>query len=253
MPGPTNPYIYKPNDNPLSVANQFGVTPQQLISANPGGTPFTTGQTVNIPTVNPYQYTAPIGPQPPASSPPSLTAMGVPQAVAPYTATPFQSAPSRLGVPRGHTQPDFFYGPNVNVGNPNTPYMMGRGGGQTNVLPEGLNYQRQVPGSPTGTPGTLSTGDFYGYERDPETGRSVRVVKNSSTSNFLNELRWDPQSRKYVSIGRLLKQGKLDLKGNWHRQSRRQRQTNNRKQQQQQQRDDFTLSNSMISFSASSG
>lgn len=60
-------YNYQPTDNPLTVAEQFGTTPQQLISANPGGYPFSTGQTINVP----YQaynlpnqgYTTPFTPQ----------------------------------------------------------------------------------------------------------------------------------------------------------------------------------------------
>jgi hypothetical protein len=54
---------------------------------------------------------------------------------------------------------------------------------------------------------------------------------------FLQQKRWDPQLKKYVSIGRLLKQGKLDLKGNWHRRSKRQKITNavNRRNAQAQQ------------------
>ncbi len=109
--------------------------------------------------------------------------------------------------------------------------------------------------STTGSGQALASGDFYGYERDPETGRSVRVIKNSASASLMNEMRWDPQARRYVSVGRLIKQGKLDLKGGWHKQSRRQRQSAaiQRKQQQQTQKEDFTLANSLISFSASSG
>jgi hypothetical protein len=68
MPGRPNPYKYQSNDSPLTVASQNGLTPQQLIDANPGGYPFVTGQTINIPQVpqtpnfagvnnaNPFQY-----------------------------------------------------------------------------------------------------------------------------------------------------------------------------------------------------
>jgi hypothetical protein len=70
-------------------------------------------------------------------------------------------------------------------------------------------------------------GDFYGYERDPETGRSVRVVKNAATGgDLLKELRWDPSKKKYVQVGTLLKQGKLDLKGRTHK-GKRQRMLEN--------------------------
>src|SRR5688572_12797605 len=53
------PYQYQPGDSPLTVANQFNLQPQQIISANPGGYPFSAGQTINIPSaaVNPYAPT----------------------------------------------------------------------------------------------------------------------------------------------------------------------------------------------------
>ena len=272
MPKRNTNYLYKENDDPITVANQFGITPTQLLGANPGGTPFSTGQTINIP----FQYNAPIGPQPMIGpQPPTMQQYGnavasqfggaAPVGYGPVwqnkllaqgEPTPQEPFASRLGVPRGHMQPNFLYGPQTGVGNPGTPYMMGRGGGQTNVLPEGLNYQRQVPGAPvTAAAPNTAQGDFYGYERDSKTGRSVRVIKNAGSANFLNELRWDPQARRYVSIGRLLKQGKLDLKGNWRRTSRRQRQaqSQNRKQTPAQTQQDFTLSNSLITFGAGSG
>ena len=52
---PTLPttYQYKSNDQPDKVAQQLGVTPQQLIQANPGGYPFSTGQTIKIPQIGP--------------------------------------------------------------------------------------------------------------------------------------------------------------------------------------------------------
>ena len=44
-----NTYIYRNGDNPNNIASQYGITVQQLLDANPGGTPFTTGQSVMIP------------------------------------------------------------------------------------------------------------------------------------------------------------------------------------------------------------
>jgi hypothetical protein len=70
---------------------------------------------------------------------------------------------------------------------------------------------------------------------------------------FLQQKRWDPQAKKYVSLGKLMKQGKLDLQGNWNKQSRRQRQAANQQPQQQQAAQDNTLTNSLIKFSVSSG
>jgi hypothetical protein len=65
--------------------------------------------------------------------------------------------------------------------------------------------------------GTPGAGQFYGYVRNEETGRSERVIKDSSTSSFSKELRWDPDRRKYVEIGKLMSEGKLDKRGGWHK------------------------------------
>jgi hypothetical protein len=74
----------------------------------------------------------------------------------------------------------------------------GQGGGET------------TPGTPAAE---LGEGDFYGYERDPETGKSVRVVKNSATDNFRDELRWDPKRKKYIKVGKYMnEQKKLHMK-----------------------------------------
>lgn len=55
MPRRPTPYQYQSNDSPLTVASQNGLTPQQLIDANPGGYPFSTGQTINIPQAQSFQ------------------------------------------------------------------------------------------------------------------------------------------------------------------------------------------------------
>ena len=39
----------------------------------------------------------------------------------------------------------------------------------------------------------------------------------AENKNFLNQKRWDPSTKKFVSIGRLIRQGKLDLQGRTHR------------------------------------
>jgi hypothetical protein len=238
MPGINNPYQYqfKPEDNPLSVAQQFGVTPQQLLEANPGGYPFSTGQTIKVPQT--FQYNAGTsndmrgrGYNPAASSyDPAMRGRGANANVSNFDMRS-----------RGYGQPGAIDQLND---------MRGRGYGQTNILaPETGVWEDPAATTPT----TPEKGQFYGYERDPETGRSVRVIKDSSSASLLNEMRWDPQRRRYVSIGRLLRQGKLDLRGNWHNSSRRQNQSNARQRRQQTQQQDMTLSNSLISFSASAG
>jgi hypothetical protein len=242
MAGPRPPknqiYQYRDNDSPVTVASQFGITPQALISANPGGTPFSTGQSINVP----LQYGAPIGPQPFIGPQPAPFNQRPPSGYGPG-AVP-GSAPTVGFTPTGYNTDDSWFRTTQQAAQANAAQI------RLNQGVQAPTTQQQLQGA---TPGTLGQGDFYGYERDPETGRSVRVVKNSSNANFLSELRWDPQARRYVSIGRLLKQGKLDLKGNWRRQSRRQRQTAKPKQQQEQRQQDFTLANSMISFGGSSG
>lgn len=73
-----------------------------------------------------------------------------------------------------------------------------------------LNPQTGADKTATSAPGN---GDFYGYNYNPETGQSERVLKNAATASFYNELRWDPESKKYQKIGNLIRQGKLDLSG----------------------------------------
>jgi hypothetical protein len=159
------PYQYQANDDPVSLANQHGITPQQLIDANPGGYPFSQGQTVSIPQ---YVHTP---------------------------TTPQASNPTQSGF------------------------------------------------TPAGADNT-----------DYSNTRAAQVYAAAGTP-FLKQQRWDPQAKKYVSIGKLLKQGKLDLQGNWNKRSKRQRVTaaGNRQQAQQQQQQDHTLTNSMIKFGISSG
>jgi hypothetical protein len=242
MPGP-NPYQYQvgPADDPVTLSSQFGVTPQQLLAANPGGAPFSVGQTINVPMLppltqaninqrgrgatGPYQYAAPA----------SLGVSGTASLGGPVQRPPVGYGPNALAPavqPTGYGTDDSWYRPPTTATTPNAPV-----------------NQLAAPGT---TPNT-SGGDFYGYERDPETGRSVRVIKNSSTSNFLKELRWDPQRRRYVSIGSLLRSGRLDIKGNWRGKRRGGGGGQARKQQQEQNKQDFSLSNSLISFGGSSG
>jgi hypothetical protein len=264
IPGPT-PYQYKPDDDPVTLAQQNGITPGQLLAANPGGYPFSPGQNINIPMLPPmvqqnFQQRGRGASAPYQYAP---TSMGVSNTASLGDPSLLQQ---RMDIGYGYDPAQRGRGENVNqslydmrgrgYGQPtavdNINDMRGRGFGQTNT-PTPQTGVWEDPAAST-TPNTAN-GDFYGYERDPETGRSVRVIKNSASSNFLSELRWDPQRRRYVSIGKLLQQGKLDLKGNWRNSGRRQRQASaiQRKQQVQQQKDDFTLSNSLISFSASAG
>lgn len=121
----------------------------------------------------------------------------------------------------------------------------------------------QSAGGGGGGQAPTNKGDFYGYEFNPDTGRSERVVKNAATGgDFLKELRWDPQKKKYVQIGTLIKQGKLDLQGRTHK-GRRQRQIENAAHRQatsapaapqvQQTTEGFIGGFGVVNFNTSSG
>jgi hypothetical protein len=60
-------YQYQATDNPADLATKLGTSPQQLLNANPGGYPFDTGQTINVP----FNYdSAPVqGPAKPITGP----------------------------------------------------------------------------------------------------------------------------------------------------------------------------------------
>lgn len=234
MPIP-NPYQYqyRPEDDPVTVANQNGVTPQQLIQANPGGYPFSVGQTINIPMLPPAVQNninqRGRGYSDPYAAPTSLGVSGT-------AVLPSQNADMRgrgyqaPGVtPTGYGTDDSWYSParpaNTTTNqppplDPNQPY-----GGLAPAPPDNTDYANT---------------------------RAARYYAQAGTP-FLQQQRWDPQARRYVSIGRLLRQGKLDLQGNWNRRSRRQRQTDSQQNRKQQQAQDFTLANSLINFSVGSG
>jgi hypothetical protein len=261
MPKKNTPYTYRPDDDPISLAERFNLPPNAIINANPGAWPASVGQTINIPQTFEYRPSATTGPSVLVSpnSPTGSFLGGNPYdrtVNTGYTASGGSTPPSPLDPRsrstnmnqslmdmRGRTygQPDAIDQLNA---------LRSRGAGVNNTLPT----QAGVWQDPVSTTPDTAAGEFYGYERDPETGRSVRVIKSGNDA-FLKELRWDPQARKFVSIARLLKQGKLDLKGNWNKTSKRQRRgaAQARKQQQVEQAQDYTLANSLITFSTSSG
>jgi hypothetical protein len=286
MPSPYT-YQYRPQDDPLTVANQFNVTPQQLLAANPGGTPFSVGQTIKIPQGT-YQYSAPIGPQAP----------GAPQAVSQYNQPIGPQAPNmsqqwqnanQTMNPRGGVgmQP---YGPAISP----TPTWQDRAalgvengyapqsylniikrlsrGEDVNLSPEQRRFLENAMNTPAAqaaqaeaagqTPGTFDpTKPYGGFTNDDPTNTDYANTKAAqyyaaAGTPFLQQQRWDPQARRYVSLGKLLKQGKLDLQGNWHRRRRGGGGGGGgggRQAQQAQQAQDYTLANSLINFSASSG
>lgn len=108
--------------------------------------------------------------------------------------------------------------------------------------------------NPTAAASVTGEGDFYGYKRNPETGRDERVVMNAANGDsFLNQKRYDPQTKKYVSIGKLLKQGKLDLQGRTRRQSKRDRLNANAAKQEPAPEPVHMTGFGLVSFGAGSG
>lgn len=316
------PYLYGQNDTPVSVANQYGITPQELINANPGGWPFQTGQNIVVPqpitfqerthstikgiaagvvnafnAYDPSQYQTPLeaqyaGQYP--TRPDYLTprgVMGQPWAAEAYNAPVLDANGRPIGLHGtfGQTidltqpQPQYIpnnynvaqrgrgYGPAPTVTTNNTY-------GGAGVPPVGYGPQQFAPQqAPNYGPGYVPTAgaivNAYPWlagtqpTATPNTSNAAAVsagdYANTKAAQYydannvplMKQLRYDPQTRKYVSVGRLLRQGKLDLQGNWHRQSNRQRITAavNRQRAQQQQQQNYTMSNSLIDFNASSG
>jgi hypothetical protein len=167
---PPTTYQYKASDDVLTLAQQYGTTPQAIIDMNPGGWPFDVGQTVKIPGVK---------------LPTTDDSWAAPKTLP-------QAAPAGIQpTPAG-----------------NTDYS------QTQAA---QNYAR-------------------------------------NNTPFTDQLRFDPQTKKYVSLGRLIKQGKLDLRGNWHKTAKRNHGGNRRQQSQQAEtKQDMTLTNSFLTFGVGSG
>lgn len=241
-------YQYKPEDDPITVANQFNVTPQQLLAANPGGTPFSTGQTIKIPKTLQavMQYEAP----------PTL----LEQWQNKKEPAPTWQDRAALGVENGYEPQSYL----------NIIKRLGRGE-DVNLSPEQRRFLENALNTPaaqaaqaaqaaaTGqTPGAFDpTKPYGGFTNDDPANTDYANTKAAqyyaaAGTPFLQQQRWDPQRKRYVSLDKLLRQGKLDLQGNWHRR-RRGGGGGGRQAQQAQASQDYTLANSLINFSASSG
>lgn len=193
MPRRPRPYQYQATDNPTTVASQYGVTPQALIDANPGGYPFSTGQTINIPgsvttqfgTVNnPARYNS--GPsfmdnivanynnlraQNTQSNPYSYAAAQQNPGYAPYGVQPSQAGtPFRPPVPPQYTPNNY------------NPAQRGRG------------YELPRPAAPSGSP-------YYQLAADTANG----IDQNAGgvwhvTTDLMNRIASNPQEFANLSM-----------------------------------------------------
>lgn len=234
MPGPypnqPQTYQYQTNDNPTQLAQQFGVTPSQLLNANPGGYPFSTGQTIKIP-----QYSSPIGPtQPPGYQglTPSQAQPKPAQGQTPY----FQLAAPNNPVAGGNMSQQSQNAWTQRMNAQTTAVITNQiaNGIQPPMIPANTSITNPVTGQPA-TPDDLIAS---GYTFNPKTNSwnlagsvqnpgqtAAAPAGNSAFMNtgfmqqyaaqgtaFENQKRWDESTGKFVRIGDLIRQGKLDLK-----------------------------------------
>jgi hypothetical protein len=234
MPKKNQPYIYSDNDNPINLAEQNGITPQQLFEANPGGTPFSVGQQINIPTASPFQYSAPIGPQP---------ASLLQQRMAQPVQSPYDLAQRGRGANVNGSLYDMRgrgYGQATSVDQINA--MRGRGTGVTNNLP--MNAYEDVQAGPTGN---VNNG-YGGFENkggpDNTDFANTAAAQYNAANNipFLQQSRWDPKRRKYISVGQWLRQNRRGGRGR-----------GGGKKPPEQKQQEFTLTNSFLDFNVSAG
>jgi hypothetical protein len=121
--------------------------------------------------------------------------------------------------------------------------------GQNLLMPKTVQYSAPIGPQPAKLP-SVNTPTPAGNTDYSRTQAAQTYARNNTP--FLQQQRWDPQRQQYVSIGKLLKQGKLDLKGNWTKSSKRQRRAGNQQQKAERQQDN-TLTNSFLSFNISGG
>lgn len=238
MPGPTTPYIYKPGDNPLDLSNQYGLTPNQLIQANPGGYPFSVGQRINLP----YQYSAPIGPALPnitnpnggVGTTPYGPALPPPGPTSPY----YPSAANRgMGVNRALPTNTYF---NSEKGAPAVSKAYGT---DDSWWRPATTQNTLAPAGPAGNPNN----GFGGFENKGGSGNSeyanTAAAQYYAANNtpWLQQKRWSPEKKKYITIGQWLKQGRRHGGGGGGGKKKKQREQN------------YALANSIIDFGVSAG
>lgn len=260
MPKKTTPYTYKQEDNPIDLAKRFAIPPDALLSANPGGYPFDAGQVINIPQTSPYFQSE--------KAPTSPTWSGlIPNAFEPQ----YNQALNMAGVPvvggvSGSTQvgtPISIYARNMaqqyGVSAPvgYGPYWQQKAQQRANA-PSYFTTEKQ------GAPSIYGTDDSWYAPAAPvqtQTGiqptpagntdfNMTQAAQYNARNNipFLQQKRWDPQRRKYITVGEWLRRSQGQ-----HRRDRRARNQANNAQAQEQQQVDYTLANSLVSFGVSAG
>jgi hypothetical protein len=234
-------YQYQEGDNPLTLAQNYGTTPQALYNANPGGFPFSTGQTINLPIAG-------VGGKRPVYN-----------AAANSTTFNYETVrdPQHF-VPDTTSYKGRFDNVQPKTALVNTPFVAGRPKevSQNDLQASAVLYRNMIKDArdmydatgvfdPKLLPTTMSTDmvQQIGYNAGTmtqlgytmtdgqwkQTGASEKDQTNSEFKNtgfykeyqqnnvgFLNQLRWDPDTGKYEKIGNLLSSGKLDAQGNWY-------------------------------------
>jgi hypothetical protein len=233
MPGPT-PYQYKPDDDPVTVAQANGITPEQLIQANPGGYPFSAGQNINIPMLpplvqnninqrgrgygGPYQYGT--------TAAPSLLQQRIDQGQ--QQGQLLTTRPqSRLGANYG---PGYQMQPSINPP-PSSTY--------------GTDDSWYRPATPVVTTPTSPTGNQNSGGPDNTDFANTAAARYNAANNipFLQQSRWDPKRRKYISVGQWLRQNRRGGRGRG----------GGGKKPPEQKQQEFTLTNSFLDFNISAG
>jgi hypothetical protein len=266
---PPRTYQYKQNDSPVSVASQYNLHPTQLLNANPGGFPFSTGQQINIPpvttaipgqtfnyavagegsTVDHRKYTAPTVYQTshPWANMPNYAPPAVPSGMyngTPNMAQPLNTPPGGMYVGQGTYLPG--QGASFGMSTPNTPVV----GGYQGMTPGNSSSFQTIKDRLAGMTPEQAEAELATLTpslRDAVTNQINGVSSDGSVTNalgtgseefmntkfmkknleqgtaFENQLRWDPDRKKYVQIGKLIAEGRLNPRDKNARLSRRKR------------------------------
>lgn len=233
FPGAPTPYSLesyqvKPNDNDLSqVANNLNVPLQQLVDNNNGSKTLPpTGSFISVnPAVNPNQTGAPVtGSFISGSGQVNTSNAAMNQSFvssqptgtfAPTATLKWEVIGLQNGISRGQLPPTVTAAAAQQLINPNT----GQTFTQQDWESEGYvrdangNYAKPASTTPTATPAAPSAFS--------QTAAAQQYAAQNTA--FTEQMRWDPKRGRYVKIGQLLREGKLNLydqQGNFRRRKR---------------------------------